>query len=137
MKEDIRYLRNCIVYSIGNEEIGMAESSKEYKQIIDRVLDRLEQLEKENIRLKYQDIPYLEGTIKGYKARIEELEKENEQEHKVENRIIKILEENYIPKSVIRDKIEELESYKRKEWDTYNGHLSGKIAILKEILEEE
>ena len=31
------------------------------------------QLEKENIRLKYQDIPYLEGTIKGYKARIEEL----------------------------------------------------------------
>ena len=34
------------------------------------------ELQRENTILKYQDIPYLEGTIKGYKDKVEELKQE-------------------------------------------------------------
>lgn len=43
---------------------------------INEIIDKNQELERENTRLKYQDIPYLEGTIKGYKDRVEELKQE-------------------------------------------------------------
>lgn len=97
-------------------------------QAIENILARLEQLEKENIRLKYQDIPYLEGTIKGYKERIEEL-KVNQCDHNISNECIR--------KSVIRDKIEELD---KKIYKTFEGNIQeytpGEMICFKKILKE-
>lgn len=117
MEEDIKYLRNCIVYSIGNEETGMAESCKEYKQVIDRVLNRLEQLEKENKELS------------------EELNSVKEIYYTQRD-----IDEDFILKSVIRDKIEETkqEDYFKKYYFDYQVNLydfeRGYKKCLKEIL---
>lgn len=48
-------------------------------ETIENVLSEYKRPQKENLRLRYQDIPYLEGEIKGYKTRIEELKKEKEE----------------------------------------------------------
>lgn len=138
-------------------------------------------MEIEELKKRLEQDSWFEDTKK-----IEELEKENEQEHKVENRIIKILEEkyilkikkleeenielrglankkqwispcyvsqNYIPKSVIRDKIEELEKYEKLAKEQIENRIviadsdslnygraeahSKDIQILKEILGDE
>lgn len=83
MEKDVEYLKNCIVYCIGNEETGMAESSEEYKEVMDRVLRRLEQLERQiEIKNAYLDMIYDVGidydgcnTIKSLKELIDEFMK--------------------------------------------------------------
>ena len=54
----------------------LAQESIASEETINILTNKLEKVVDENTRLKYQDIPYLEGTIKGYKARVEELERE-------------------------------------------------------------
>lgn len=80
-----------------------------YNEDLDRhlenVLNRLDKLEKENIRLRFQDIPYLEGNIKGQRTMLEEVGKENKELkselEKLQNRNknlkkeVKILKDNF------------------------------------------
>lgn len=104
--------------------------------LIEKQNNKLEQLEKENIRLKYQDIPYLEGTIKGYKARIEELENQVEYD-KTHIFTPQTIHLNFIPKSVIRDKIEELEKEVKDYQCEKNKINLYQRKILEEILGDE
>lgn len=46
-------------------------------QAIEKLVLELEWQKKENLILKYQELPYLQGMLKGYQARIDELKKEN------------------------------------------------------------
>lgn len=111
------------------------------------ILSAYNKLQKENLRLRYQDISYLEGEIKGYKTRIEELKEENEE---LKYKYDRALEDLVKSKQKIKDKIEELE----REFDFYAGRehaewqdgefdgeqcndISQQIKILKELLEEE
>lgn len=43
----------------------------------DQLVRIIEKLRAENIKLRFQDIPYLEGELKAYKVRIEELKQDN------------------------------------------------------------
>ena len=54
----------------------LAQENIASKEIINILTNKLEKVVDENTRLKYQDIPYLEGTIKGYIDRVEELKQE-------------------------------------------------------------
>jgi len=76
------------------------------------VKNYIKQLERENLRLKYQDIPCLQGTIKGYKDRIQEIKSQNKElkvlEDDIKDKRIAYIdtpesEENYLPKSEIKD----------------------------------
>ena len=93
---------------------------------IENILNRLEQLEKENERLNSKVTRY-EKYLQNQKEKTEEL-----LEYEYRER-----ERDYIPKSEIRDKIEELEKQKRKDWDNFTAREYGKIEILKEILGDE
>lgn len=89
MKEDIRKIEEYIELVLNkgycecnelNEIIGKhCDGSKNVAYAINNILSDYKKVLKENLRLRYQDIPYLEGEIKGYKTRIEELKKEKEE----------------------------------------------------------
>jgi len=94
---------------------------------INEIIDRNQQLERENTRLKYQDIPYLEGTIKGYKDRVEELKQENTT---YKNQLNDAFVRGFIHNSKIkeiRDKAEVMDYYT----------LPDVIEDLNKLLEEE
>lgn len=160
---------------------------------INEIIDRNQELERENTRLKYQDIPYLEGTIKGYKDRVEELKQEitvlqntkdtcpslntsgvrcslkenlprrngktielaislREEILKLpecklygikncKGKVILLTKEEVIPKSKIKEKIEEINKMLRKSHKKPQRLTVGEMmlvkTVLKELLEEE
>ena len=85
---------------------------------IENLLQEVKRLRSESVRLRFQDIPQLEGTIKGYRDMLEDMQNHTKE---LENRLVKqirysqLLEEdlfrncdNYvIPKAVVKAKIQE------------------------------
>lgn len=102
------------------------------------ILSAYNKLQKENLRLRYQDIPYLEGEIKGYKTRIEELKEENEE---LKYKYDRALEDLVKSKQKIKDKIEKLENDIQELSDEQgywgSNDLLIKLKTLQELLEEE
>lgn len=80
IEEDRNKISNLIDY-INNADYVDASQCFDAEDIsaIGNILSDHKRVLKENLRLRYQDIPYLEGEIKGYKTRIEELKKETEE----------------------------------------------------------
>lgn len=127
MEEDIR-IKNFLKTTIGNLNNCENNYIKLYNydlSIFENILNRLEQLEKENFELKQREIIH----------KLEVKPKDNFYEYY-----------DFIPKSVIRDKIEELENaeheklsekyyfdYQCNLYDFINGVKKG----LKEILGDE
>lgn len=79
MEEDIKILEEMIK-EVKEEAISYNKCCYEVEvkqvQAIENLLKEYKREHAENTRLKYQDIPYLEGTIKGYKDKVEELKQE-------------------------------------------------------------
>lgn len=91
MEENIKILKELVQF--GNDRDILA---------IENILGRLEQLEKENKKLTEARNWYFEHTVN--KAVTPEM-------------LHKILREDYVPKSVIREKIEEFKKYGLKRHD--------------------
>lgn len=86
IEEDIKRIESLIecfrkaeIVNLEYKESIYQKCNYSHYKAIENILSSYKKLEKENIRLRYQDIPYLEGEIKGYKTRIEELKKEKEE----------------------------------------------------------
>ena len=79
IEESIEYLKN---YKYDNE----------VRQAIETLLTAYEKVKGENVKLRLQDIPLIEGELKAYKDRVnelkQELEKEKEKNKEYENMII-------------------------------------------------
>lgn len=127
------------------EEKKAIERSKEILKEWQEIVDIEDTVEREiEMTLYAEDMPFNE--LKILVNLVEQLEKENK-ELKNNNKIIEVnalqvietnkyLKENSIPKSVIRDKIKDLESYKGLVmYEKYNYEST--ILHLKEILGDE
>ena len=118
MEEDIKILKgecDCIYFENGKCEYNNGKSKCDKGKAIENILNRLEQLEKENkeLKLKIRDF---------YRSRGEYI--------KAKAIMTSELRYDYIPKSVIREKIEELEANKNMNIMAR----SSQIDILKELL---
>lgn len=74
LEEAKRFLKEGVVYSVGNERTGMAESCREYAKAIETILQEIEHLQKENEELKNMDLTtvYING-VEDEKSKILEL----------------------------------------------------------------
>ena len=122
MEEDIKILKgecDCIYFENGKCEYNNGKSKCDKGKAIENILNRLEQLEKENkeLKLKIRDF---------YRSRGEYI--------KAKAIMTSELRYDYIPKSVIREKIEELkEIHKEQDWTQKQGFY---YDCYKELLEE-
>lgn len=132
IEEDMNRILNLIDY-INNADYADASQCFDAEDIsaIGNILSDYKRVLKENLRLRYQDIPYLEGEIKGYKTRIEELKYKYD----------RALEDLVKSKQKIKDKIEELEKFiytgENAPQDFLQYRIKAKIQVLQELLEEE
>lgn len=85
------------------------DGSKNVAKSIENVLTAYEKEKGENVKLRLQDIPLIEGELKAYKDRVNELKQELEKE-KEKNKEL----EEYRQVIIDKDKlIEELKKYKK------------------------
>lgn len=79
----------------------------------------------------------IETLIKGYKAKCELIEK-LKQDKDILYGVIDEIKEDYIPKSKIKEKIEELEKEKDYYYSDYKiDELNDKIQVLQELMEDK
>lgn len=142
MEEDIKILKEerdklygeleCDAYD-GDEEMTQHFTAK--YNALNNILNRLEQLEEELEPIRELGIPV--KTVVAELNRLEDLEDDREQMQQIINELRK----DSIPKSVIREKIEELEKEKGStNTSNYDFHeaieeiYNNQIDILKELL---
>lgn len=129
--------------------------TSEAKESIDKAIERLltayEKEKGENVKLRLQDIPLIEGELKAYKDRVNELKQEVEKEKEKNKKINKYIEDRvkigkdiqtfinedyveqeYISKDKIKAKIEEYKKQQKEETDAYLC-----IKVLLSLLEKE
>lgn len=102
-----------------------------------KVLERLkERFEKEYpyCNIWGNEVQVIENLIKGYK----ELDKENTRQHELLGKIHEKYQKDYIPKSKVREKIEELKNNLKDELDNLGYGLDIVLAVstLEELLQE-
>ena len=124
---------------------------KEYAEAIETLLTAYEKEKGENVKLRLQDIPLIEGELKAYKDRVNELKQEVEKEKEKNKKINKYIEDRvkigkdiqtfinedyveqeYISKDKIKAKIEEYKKQQKEETDAYLC-----IKVLLSLLEKE
>ena len=152
MEEDIKILKEILTEPrfYFNEKLTF-EAMQIKLQAIENILGRLEQLEKENKELKESNeiVETNYDTLRGdIQAVVNELG--FPEDTIISDEFVLMIKENYIPKSVIREKIDKL----KREFDFFAGRehhewqdgefdgeqcddLALQIRVLKEILGEE
>jgi hypothetical protein len=114
----------------------MEEDIKKIEQLIARC-DNCNLKECTECGIVWNDVQSIENLIKGYKEK-EERNIYLVNERKKLEELLYVSNENYIEKSVIKDKLEELEKERQKiesspydKWDLYK--VIGKIEVLEEF----
>ena len=132
--ESIRELKGYLTWLEANGFSKLAKDSA-----IETLLTAYEKEKGKNVKLRLQDIPLIQGELKAYKDRVnelkQELEKEKEKNKGAEEKIKKYI--NKIQK--------ELDKYKIKNTNTYiqiegNPEINGLLiqkATLEELIKEE
>ena len=76
IEESVEYLKKCL-----NDEYNFKNATrKKDKEAIETLLTAYEKEKGENVKLRLQDIPLIEGELKAYKDRVKELKEELEKE---------------------------------------------------------
>lgn len=159
---------NCEVLELDIEEaiknlkvlIGLEEFNKlSYKEnkSIETLLTAYEKEKGKNVKLRLQDIPLIEGELKAYKDRVNELKQELEKEKKKNKKINKYIEDRakigkdiqtfinkdyveqeYISKDKIKTIIEEVQKDLENSKDAIEANIIlGKKLILQSLLDKE
>ena len=132
IEESVEYLKNCL-----NDEYNFKNATrKKNKEAIETLLTAYEKEKGENVKLRLQDIPLIEGELKAYKDRVNELKQELEKE-KEKNKKAYRKANNYLYfndsadyEVALWEVIRTLRPDLAKKWD------NGEDALLKYIEEE-
>ena len=89
IEESVEYLKNCL-----NDEYNFKNATrKKDKEAIETLLTAYEKEKGKNVKLRLQDIPLIEGELKAYKDRVNELKSELEKEKEKNKELEKKLDE--------------------------------------------
>ena len=89
IEESVEYLKNCL-----NDEYNFKNATrKKDKEAIETLLTAYEKEKGENVKLRLQDIPLIEGELKAYKDRVNELKEEIEKEKEKNKKTNKYIED--------------------------------------------
>ena len=132
IEESVEYLKKCL-----NDEYNFKNATrKKNKEAIETLLTAYEKEKGENVKLRLQDIPLIEGELKAYKDRVNELKQELEKE-KEKNKKAYRKANNYLYfndsadyEVALWEVIRTLRPDLAKKWD------NGEDALLKYIEEE-
>lgn len=99
---------------------------------------RYKELQAENIKLRLQDIPFIEGNLKGYRDRVEELKARNK-ELEEENKTLKgftssifneNIEKEYVPKAKVKEDLRKVEEVYEREMKPYQRDYGLDVSLL-------